>query len=83
MFECQARESPDRVAIVDDKGRQISYKDLNRDCDILAAALQGRGVVPDSCVGIYLQKSIEFSTAYIAILKAGMDYRDRLQVHIA
>ncbi|KAK3100605.1 hypothetical protein FSP39_022476 [Pinctada imbricata] len=74
MFSRQAKATPDRVAIVEEKGRQILYKDLDTESDILARYLQFKGVTLDSCVGIYLQKSIEFSTAYIAILKAGGAY---------
>lgn len=39
--------------------------------DILAANLQDYGVHEETVVGIYLDKGINFTAAYIAILKAG------------
>ena len=71
MFIRQAETTPDKIAIVETGGRQITFGELHGDSDILAKTLVRLGVQPDSCVGIYLNKSIEFSVTYIAILKAG------------
>lgn len=74
MFIRQAEATPDKIAIVEPGGRQLTFRDLHGDSDVLAKTLKRIGVQPDSCVGIYLDKSIEFSVTYIAILKAGGAY---------
>lgn len=74
MFIRQAEATPDKIAIVEPGGRQLTFRDLHGDSDVLAKTLKRIGVQPDSCVGIYLDKSIEFSVTYIAILKAGTVY---------
>lgn len=72
MFSRQAKATPSQVALVEENGRQMTFKELDEQTDILACYLRCHGVVTDTCVGIYLQKSIEFTISYIAILKAGM-----------
>lgn len=74
MFIRQAEATPDKIAIVEPGGRQLTFRDLHGDSDVLAKTLKRIGVQPDSCMGIYLDKSIEFSVTYIAILKAGIVY---------
>ena len=49
----------------------MTYRELNDATDILAAALRHRGVRPDSIVGIYMERCLEYTVSYIAILKAG------------
>jgi non-ribosomal peptide synthetase component F len=74
MFVRQADGTPDKIAVVEAGGRQLTFRDLNSDSDILAKTLKRKGVKTDSCVGIYLNKSIEFTVSYIAILKAGKNH---------
>ncbi|XP_050415332.1 uncharacterized protein LOC126829469 isoform X1 [Patella vulgata] len=74
MFRRQAEQTPDRIAVNSVDGRQVTFKELNEWTDILATSLQNKGVLPDTSVGIYLEKNIEFVTAYIAALKAGGAY---------
>lgn len=44
---------------------------LDDDTDLLAEFLQHIGVGPEKNVGIYMERSLEYTIAYIAILKAG------------
>ncbi|XP_046369445.2 glycine betaine reductase ATRR-like isoform X1 [Haliotis rufescens] len=74
MFSRQARATPDNMALISLDGREVTFRELDQWTDILARKLVICGVAPDSCVGIYMDKSVEFVTAYIAILKAGGAY---------
>lgn len=52
----------------------VSFGQLQSWTDILAVKLQTLGVKAETSVGIYLEKSVDFVSAYIAILKAGRKY---------
>jgi hypothetical protein len=71
MFTRQAKYTPEKIAIVEESGKQITFSDLDEKSDLLGRHLVHTGVTPNACVGMYLNKSIEYTTAYIAILKAG------------
>lgn len=71
MFARQAKKTPNAMAVVDEDGRKVTFKELNDNSDILAKHFVQIGVTPNACVGMYLNKSIEYATVYIAILKAG------------
>jgi hypothetical protein len=71
MFTRQAKSTPEKIAIVEESGKQITFSDLDEKSDLLGRHLVHTGVTPNACVGMYLNKSIEYTTAYIAILKAG------------
>jgi len=49
----------------------MTFGELDEVTDRLADYLRLKGVVPDSCVGIYMEKGREYVICYIAILKAG------------
>ena len=74
MFRRQAKLTPDRVAVIEATGRQMTFAELDRASDILADNLILKGVKPNTCVGIYLDKSLDYTVVYIAILKAGGAY---------
>ncbi|MCP4213725.1 MAG: AMP-binding protein, partial [bacterium] len=57
------------------KGRvQLSYKELNRESDRLAALLQREGVERDTLVAIMVERSVEMIIGLLGILKAGGAY---------
>ncbi|KAK3611216.1 hypothetical protein CHS0354_002112 [Potamilus streckersoni] len=60
----------------DTKNRQITFGELDLCTDILATNLRIRGVRLDTSVGIYMEKSIEYSIGYISILKADCPLHD-------
>ncbi|KAL4230934.1 hypothetical protein ACF0H5_011308 [Mactra antiquata] len=74
MFITQARKTPDNVAVIDSGGNTLTFKQLDHLTETLATDLKLRGVKPDTCVAIYMDKSIEYVISYIAILRAGGAY---------
>ena len=74
MFRRQAASTPDKIAVVEADGSQLTFGELDKLTDTLAIHLQGLGVTSDRCVGIYMDKCIDYTAAYIAILKAGGAY---------
>ncbi len=73
LFEQQVRDTPDAVALVC-VDRQVTYRELNSRANQLAHYLRKRGVAPDTCVGLCLQRSVEMITVLLGILKAGGAY---------
>ena len=73
LFESQAARCPDAVAVVF-QGAQLSYRDLNARCNILANRLRERGVSGETLVGIFAERSLERVIGVLAVLKAGGAY---------
>ncbi|MFC0215899.1 amino acid adenylation domain-containing protein [Paenibacillus chartarius] len=69
-FEEQAGRTPDAVAVVFG-GQRVTYGQLNDNANRLAHALIRHGVAPDQPVGIMADRSIEYVTGVLAVLKAG------------
>ena len=74
LFEQQAAACPDNVAVVfEDK--QLTYKQLNEKANRLAHYLkEHHGIVPDTLVGLCVERSLEMMIAILGILKAGGAY---------
>ena len=68
LFREKAVKYPEFPALSDGKCT-LTYKQLDDVTDRLAAALQKRGATVDSCVVIYMSKSIDYVISYIGILK--------------
>jgi len=85
LFEQQAEQTPDAVAVVFGSDR-LSYRELNRRSNQLANYIRKLGGAPDAPVGICLDRSLEMIVGLLGILKAGGAYvpldpaypRDRL-----
>lgn len=73
LIEQQAAATPEALA-VSMADQQLSYKDLNEQANQLAHHLRVRGIVPDTLVGVCLERSIDAVIALLAILKAGGAY---------
>lgn len=73
LFEAEAQRRPDAVAVVFGAER-ISYAELNRRGNRLGRYLQARGVVSDTPIGLFLERSVELIVALLGILKAGGAY---------
>ena len=72
-FARQAAATPSRVALV--HGDQlISYQQLDERANRLAWHLRRAGVGPETLVAIFLGRSPDLVTAYLAVLKAGGAY---------
>ncbi|SFH00171.1 amino acid adenylation domain-containing protein, partial [Duganella sp. CF458] len=72
-FEAQAATNPAALALVDGD-RRLSYGELNRRANVLAAQLQSLGVGPDARVAVCSSRSAEMVVALLAVLKAGAGY---------
>ena len=73
MFEAQAARTPEATALVYER-QSLSYAQLNRRANQLAQWLIGRGVGPDVCVAVCVERSLELVIAFLGVLKAGGAY---------
>ena len=73
LIEAQVERTPDAVAAVFE-GAQLSYRELNARANGLAHRLRTLGVGPDTCVGLYLERSLEMVVGILGTLKAGGAY---------
>jgi amino acid adenylation domain-containing protein len=73
LFARQAERAPAAIAVVD-CGRSLSYGELDRRADALAAELARRGVRPGDLVALCLERSLETVVAILGTLKAGAAY---------
>ncbi|HEX8274262.1 MAG TPA: amino acid adenylation domain-containing protein [Longimicrobiaceae bacterium] len=86
LFEERAERTPDAVAVaLGDEA--LTYGELRRRSGALAGWLRGRGVGPETRVGVYLDRTPELLVALLGVLRAGAAYvpldpqypRDRLE----
>ncbi len=68
-FEAQTRRTPDRVALYDNQ-QSITFANLQGRSDRLAWALRGRGIREGCCVGLHLERSIDYVVSLLAVLKS-------------
>ncbi|WP_338803023.1 non-ribosomal peptide synthase/polyketide synthase [Xenorhabdus griffiniae] len=73
LFEAQAAQCPDAIAVVY-QDQTLSYGELNRRANQLAHHLIGLGVRPDDRVAICVERSPEMVIGLLAVLKAGGAY---------
>ncbi|MGZ8941903.1 MAG: non-ribosomal peptide synthetase [Methylobacter sp.] len=73
LFETQAGETPDAVALVYEDG-QLTYAQLNAKANQLAHHLRELGIKPDVLVAICVERSLNMVVGLLAILKAGGAY---------
>ena len=73
LFREQSSRTPDQIALVCND-QQLSYRELDRRTNQLAAYLQALGVGPEVVVGLCLERSVEMVVGFIGVLKAGGAY---------
>ena len=73
LFEEQAQKSPEAVAVVFGEER-LTYGELSRRSNVLAARLIESGARPDFLAGICAERSVEMIVGILATLKAGGAY---------
>jgi amino acid adenylation domain-containing protein/non-ribosomal peptide synthase protein (TIGR01720 family) len=73
LFEEQALSRPAATALAAG-ATEMSYEELNKRANQLAARLQREGVGPESVVGLLLTRSSDLVVAILAVLKAGGAY---------
>ncbi|MFI7410270.1 amino acid adenylation domain-containing protein [Streptomyces sp. NPDC049627] len=71
--ERQAAATPYAVA-AEHQGARITYSELDRHADALAARLAREGVRPGDHVGLFVRRSIPMLVGLLGILKAGAAY---------
>ncbi|HSF42931.1 MAG TPA: amino acid adenylation domain-containing protein, partial [Thermoanaerobaculia bacterium] len=70
LFARQARHTPEAVAL-EFEGETLTYGELDRRSDRLAAALRERGVGPEVPVAIAMERCLEMVVSLLGVLKAG------------
>ncbi|MBX8544289.1 amino acid adenylation domain-containing protein [Pseudomonas cichorii] len=73
LFEEQASVRGDELAVAFE-GQRLSYRELNRQANLLAHHLIGLGVRPDDRVAICVERSARMVVGLLGILKAGAAY---------
>ena len=66
----QAAKTPDWTAVIDGAG-QLTYREIDRKSNQLAAYLQKLGIGQEIPVGLYLVPSAEMIVGIVSVLKAG------------
>jgi D-alanine--poly(phosphoribitol) ligase subunit 1 len=72
-FEAHAAANPHAIA-VEHLGEQLTYQELDRHANALAALLVHRGVKPGDHVALFVQRSVPMIVGLLATLKAGAAY---------
>ncbi|MEJ2540031.1 MAG: amino acid adenylation domain-containing protein [Gemmatimonadota bacterium] len=70
----QARSTPHRVAVTDERGASLSYADLDAGSDRVARRLRSLGVGPGDVVGVGLPRTPDLVVVLLGIQKAGGAY---------
>ncbi|MEW5929752.1 MAG: amino acid adenylation domain-containing protein [Gemmatimonadota bacterium] len=73
LVEAQAARVPGRVAVEADDGR-LTYAELDRRAEALAALLRARGVGPETRVALFVERTTAVPVALLGVLKAGGAY---------
>jgi amino acid adenylation domain-containing protein len=73
LFEEQVARTPETTAVVFEDAR-LSYRELDRRANRLARHLRRLGVMPESLVGLGLERSADMIVGMLAVLKAGAAY---------
>ena len=74
LLAASAAKHPDRIAVEDVDGREVSYRELSERSDGVAGGLMNLGVQSGDRVGVYLPKSAASVAALFGILKIGAAY---------
>src|ERR1039457_4586923 len=74
-FGERASGQPDAIAVVSTAG-ELTYRQLSESANQLAHHLQGRGVGPETLVGVGLERGAETIRCLLAVLAAGGAYLD-------
>ncbi len=69
IFESQAAQTPDAIAVIE-IDRRLTYRELNGRANQLAHHLRAQGVSAGDLVGLYVARSIDMVVGLLGILKA-------------
>jgi len=68
-LEDWARRQPYEIAVIDEKDRSLTWQEWNRQADLLAGALEKRGLVAGDIVVVRTQTRLEWSVIAQALAK--------------
>ena len=72
-FEFHSRTHPEAFAVEDGQAK-VTYGELDRQANCVAAHLRSKGVIPGSRVGLLVERSISMVIGVLGVLKAGGAY---------
>ncbi|HSD64176.1 MAG TPA: amino acid adenylation domain-containing protein, partial [Ignavibacteriaceae bacterium] len=73
LFEMQVEKTPDSIAVIYGESK-LTYMELNQKANQIANYLRDIGVVPETIVGLCMERSLEMVAGILGILKAGGAY---------
>ena len=73
LFEAQAQQTPDHVALIFENDR-LTYRELNEQANRVARYLKEAGVENGELVGVFTSRSLRMVVGLLGILKAGGAY---------
>ncbi|WP_157601401.1 non-ribosomal peptide synthetase, partial [Stigmatella aurantiaca] len=73
LFEEQVRRTPEAVAVSFEE-EEVTYGELEKRANQVANYLRGKGVGPESRVGVCVERSVELVVGMLGTLKAGGAY---------
>jgi amino acid adenylation domain-containing protein len=73
-FEDQAGRTPDAVAVQDEDGTTLTYRELNERANRLAHFLRTAGARPGTRIGVCLERGVHQLVAIYAVVKSGAAY---------
>ncbi|HEU4989731.1 MAG TPA: amino acid adenylation domain-containing protein [Gemmatimonadaceae bacterium] len=73
LIEAQAARTPDLPAVAFES-RHLTYAELDRRANALAAHLQALGAGPEAIVALFVERSIDAIVGLVGILKSGAAY---------
>ena len=73
VIEAMCKSQPDKTALVSEV-RELTYRQLNEQADVLTARIRESGVLPGQVVAVCIRQSTERIVAFLAAMKAGTAY---------
>ncbi|KEY64595.1 hypothetical protein S7711_03654 [Stachybotrys chartarum IBT 7711] len=74
VFRQRMTAHPERVAVKDGSGTQLTYAQLNSSSNHLARWLAGQSLAPETLVGVLAGRSCHTVIAFLGILRANLAY---------
>ncbi|MGW0396223.1 AMP-binding protein, partial [Streptomyces sp. NPDC003042] len=74
LFAEQAVRTPQSIAVTDESGASLTYRELNQRANQLARHLLAQGIGAEQFVALALPKSTQAIVSMLAVLKAGAAY---------
>lgn len=73
LIQAQVKRTPDAVAVIDEN-EHLTFHELSGRAGHLARRLKSLGVGPETCVGVYLPRSLAVVIGLLGVLQAGGAY---------